>query len=249
MSSLDDMNIQWLPRLRAVAQWPAWSAQMKGALVFMGAWSIVQPPSSDGSTASSENRDLIRYVQYLIKERTEHWFHFRLTGSNGTNKAPHEMWEALKSFFDPKSNIGLFIELENLMMYEGRMSEQEPLEPQMDTIVYRMHKLHKDGLKLDDHTRAFLLLSKLPESYQSAVSDILRTVEAKDLSVETIFPKIILEESARKIWKAGDQGESFSSSRNQSRKKGPCDYCGGETHHESGCWYKDPEKKPKKKEN
>ncbi|KZT65953.1 hypothetical protein DAEQUDRAFT_768441 [Daedalea quercina L-15889] len=78
------------------------------------------------------------------------------------------------------------------------MSDSKPLQDQMNKIVTRLKEVIAGGIKLDESTQALILLSKVPETYQTMVSALMATVKLTKLKVETVVNKILAEESLRR---------------------------------------------------
>ncbi|KZT64532.1 hypothetical protein DAEQUDRAFT_769590 [Daedalea quercina L-15889] len=121
------------------------------------------------------------------------------------------------------------------------MSDSKPLQDQMNKIVTRLKEVIAGGIKLDGSMQALILLSKVPETYQTMVSALMATVKLTELKVETVINKISAEES---LCRSG-MGQSASKSSQIKRKStGPCSHCGGK-HDEENCWTKYPHLRPK----
>ncbi|KZT67217.1 hypothetical protein DAEQUDRAFT_767434 [Daedalea quercina L-15889] len=135
------------------------------------------------------------------------------------------MWEALKKAFgtpDAAYSWSLFCSL----IKSPEMSDSKPLQNQTNKIVTRLKEVIAGGIKLDESTQALILLSKVPETYQTMVSVLMATVKLTELKVETVINKILAEESLC----CSVDGSLWS--------------CGGK-HGKENCWTKYPHLHPK----
>ncbi|KAI0364306.1 hypothetical protein BV20DRAFT_905884, partial [Pilatotrama ljubarskyi] len=86
-------------------------------------------------------------------------------------------------------------------------------------------------------------LSKVPESYHSMTSALMATTDLDKLTIDIIQSKVLAEESMRR----NGQASAARISKTKPKLSGPCSFCGSETHHESTCWKKHPDLRPKSK--
>ncbi|KAJ8463023.1 hypothetical protein ONZ51_g10516 [Trametes cubensis] len=150
-----------------------------------------------------------------------------------------EMWDALKEKFGKPNSAHVWGLFESLIS-ESRMSDQRSLQDQMSRIVTRIREISTNGLKLEDNIQALILLSKVPESYRPMISALMATMDLSKITVDVILEKSLSEEAMHRT------GQSATRiSKTKPKPSGPCDFCGSQTHHESTCYKKHPELRPK----
>ncbi|KAI0634468.1 hypothetical protein C8Q77DRAFT_1028395, partial [Trametes polyzona] len=87
-------------------------------------------------------------------------------------------------------------------------------------------------------------LSKVPDSYRSMISALMATTDLDKLTIDNIVSKTLAEEAMRRTGQVASR-----ISQTKPKPNGPCSHCGSATHHESYCWKKHPELRPKGKGN
>ena len=256
LSVMGDVKLDSIPSLSSANQYTDWSAKMKGYFIFMGCWDVVngktkRPTAADKQESWDKLDGQARGMMYM---RVAQSFHYILdaeildtvttSGSSTTTSREQtaaDMWKSLKDKFGTPNSAHVWGQFETLVA-EPRMNEQKSLQDQMMRIVNRMDDITKNKVTLSAQMKALLLLSKIPESYRSMISALMATIDVDKVTVEDIMSKTLAEESLRK---AGQSANRVSQTK--PKPKGPCSHCGGSNHHESNCWDKHPEKKPKGK--
>ena len=152
------------------------------------------------------------------------------------------MWSALKTHFGKSDPAATYWKFESILMGD-RLSDKKPLGEQLDKLQFRLREVADGGLTLDEHMKAMIILSKIPESYRNLVSGLLAFKKLTELSVSLVVEKTKAEENVRKTGIGGSSASRVSQTK--PKPKTPCEHCGGKNHDESSCWKKYPEKKPK----
>ena len=125
-----------------------------------------------------------------------------------------------------------------------RLSENKPLQDQLNKLQDHLKELKDGSLALANNMQALLVLSKIPKSYCTLVSGLLSLTDLTNLTVDMVVRKTIAEENVQKTEATGSSATRVSTTK--PKKKGPCGHCGGKGHDESSCWKKYPDKKLKK---
>ena len=79
-------------------------------------------------------------------------------------------------------------------LFQNTLSEESPLEPQLNVMCHKAHVLTLLGLKLEDALVAIAIVLSLPESY-STLRTILMSMEDK-LLPDSIISQILIEEKS-----------------------------------------------------
>ena len=235
--TMGDLKPDSVPKLSSASQYAEWSAAMRGYLIFIEAWpAILAEPSTDADYKKNNAR-----CQGVIMMRTDRSIH-HLLEQDGNLKSAKEMWTALKTSFGSPDAAFVWSLFQSLIK-SPEMLDSKPMQDQINKIVTRLKEIVDGGIKLEGSTQALLILSKVPESYQSMVSALMATQNIKDLKVDTVVSKILAEESLRR----SGMGQSASkTSQVKHKSRGPCRHCGGK-HGEENCWSKYPHLRPKNK--
>ena len=242
--TMGDIKPDSVPLLSSASQYADWAAKMKGLLMFMNCWDVVSSTSTEPTDAEERKEYKKKNAQAcgLLYMRTGPSFHYLLETktTNGTTSAADltdkEMWDALKDKFGKPNSAHVWGLFESLIS-ESRMSDQRSLQDQMSRIVTRIREISTNGLKLEDNIQALILLSKVPESYRPMISALMATMDLDKITVDIILEKSLSEEAMRKT------GQSAARiSKTKPKPSGPCDFCGSQTHHESTCYKKHPDR-------
>ena len=81
-------------------------------------------------------------------------------------------------------------------VFRSTLSESDPLEPQINTLICAANTISNLGLTLNDKLLMFTLISSLPSSF-STLKTILSTTKPTDLTVEYVKSQVILDEQRR----------------------------------------------------
>lgn len=191
---MGDVKPDTIPILTQASQYANWAAAMRGYLTFIESW----PTIALGTSTLEGFAKMNARAQGVLIMHTDRNVHHHLYAADGeTLKTAKEMWAALKTAFgtpDAAYSWSLFQSL----IKSPEMSDSKPLQDQINKIVTRLKEVDAGGIKLDESTQALLLLSKVPETYQTMVSALMAMTKLTDLKIETIVNKILAEESLRR---------------------------------------------------
>ncbi|KAI0367706.1 hypothetical protein BV20DRAFT_912614, partial [Pilatotrama ljubarskyi] len=145
---MGDIKLESMPVLSSASQYNAWAAKMKGYLMFMNCWDVVdgskRRPADAHAEAQKEWDKLNAQARGLIHMRTTTNFHFILetkttidaqggptvTTTSAAVLTAKEMWDALKAKFGKPNSAHVWSLFESLIS-DSRMTEQRPLQDQM----------------------------------------------------------------------------------------------------------------------
>ena len=244
--TMGDIKVDSVPVLSSASQYIDWAAKMKGYLMFMNCWDSINStmPAATEADAQKEWKKANAQASGLIFMRTSQSFHYLFDAkADGTSLTAKEMWDKLIEKFGKPNSAHVWSLFENLIS-DPRMSDQRPLQDQISRLVTRIREISANGIKLEENVQALILLSKVPDSYRSMISALMATTELSKITVDTILEKSLAEESMRRTGQAASR-----ISKTKPKPSGPCDHCGSATHHESTCYKKHPELRPKGKGN
>jgi Reverse transcriptase (RNA-dependent DNA polymerase)/gag-polypeptide of LTR copia-type/GAG-pre-integrase domain len=122
-------------------------------------------------------------------------------------------------------------------LFRNTLSDESPLEPQLNMMRHKAHVLSSLGLKLEDALVAIAIVLSLPESY-STLRTILMSTEDK-LLPDSVISQILIEEKSRKnpaqtaLLAHGGKGKGKDQKGDKSKKK--CSYCKKKGHVKEEC--------------
>ena len=122
-------------------------------------------------------------------------------------------------------------------LFQNTLSEESPLEPQLNVMHHKAHIITSLGLKLEDVLVAIAIVLSLPESY-STLRMILMSTEDK-LLPDSIISQILIEEKSRKnpvqtaLLAHRGKGKGKDQKGDKSEKK--CSYCKKKGHVKEEC--------------
>ena len=163
--------------LTTASQYPKWSATIRAYLTMSGVWDLVKsnptPPTDQGELAVHNANIKKAQGIIMLKVHGDLWRHI-VDPATDDALAPHTMWENLKKAcgtIDPASAFSNFAVFVN----SPRMSDSKPIADQFNKLLLRIKEVEDGGLKFEDNVKAYMFMSKLPESYQQVVSAMLLT--------------------------------------------------------------------------
>jgi hypothetical protein len=122
-------------------------------------------------------------------------------------------------------------------LFRNTLSDESPLEPQLNAMRHKAHVLTSLGLKLEDALVAIAIVISLPESY-STLRTILMSTEDK-LLPDSVISQILIEEKSRKnpaqtaLLAHRGKGQGKDQKGDKSKKK--CSYCKKKGHVKEEC--------------
>ncbi|KAJ2988163.1 hypothetical protein NUW54_g9201 [Trametes sanguinea] len=250
--AMEGIKPESIPLLTSASQYSDWVAKIKGVMLFMGCWGPVLSESAPEGEKADEWKKKGDMAKGLMWMRVATNFHFLLDSKETTNAAgvkerkpttysAKEMWDILKKEFgtpDTAEAIGLLMAYFNLPL----MSDSRPLRDQLGTYITRIRDASKGGMNFSEHQQAVFILMKLPPSYATLSTSLTSAHKLETWTIEWLQGKVLAEESLR----SGTSQSVSRISKTKPKLSGPCDFCGSRTHHESTCWKKHPDQRPKK---
>ncbi|CDO74519.1 hypothetical protein BN946_scf184979.g74 [Trametes cinnabarina] len=248
---MGDIKPDTIPLLTSASQYSDWVAKIKGVMLFTGCWGPVlnaSPPEGEKAEDWKKKDD---QAKGLIWMRTATNYHYLLETKeeevDGVKKriaasySAKDMWDVLKKEFgtpDTAEAIGLLMSFSNL----PPMTDTRPLRDQLGTYITRIRDASNGGMHFTESQQAVFILMKLPPSYSTLSTSLTSSHPLKDWTIEWIQGKVLAEESLR-----SSTSQSVTRiSKTKPKPSGPCDFCGSGTHHESTCWKKHPDQRPKR---
>ncbi|KAL7278680.1 hypothetical protein ACG7TL_007682 [Trametes sanguinea] len=249
--TMGDIKPDTIPLLTSASQYSDWVAKIKGVMLFTGCWGPILSQSAPEGEKAEDWKKKDDQAKGLIWMRVATNYHYLLETKETTegdikkrvpaSYSAKEMWDVLKKEFgtpDTAEAIGLLMAYFNL----PPMSDSRPLRDQLGTYITRIRDASNGGMNFSEHQQAVFLLMKLPPSYNTLSTSLTASHKLGDWTVEWVQGKVLAEESLR----SGTSQSVTRISKTKPKPSGPCDFCGSGTHHESTCWKKHPDQRPKK---
>ncbi|KAL7280531.1 hypothetical protein ACG7TL_005463 [Trametes sanguinea] len=249
--TMGDIKPDTIPLLTSASQYSDWVAKIKGVMLFTGCWGPILSQSAPEGEKAEDWKKKDDQAKGLIWMRVATNYHYLLETKETTegeikkrvpaSYSAKEMWDVLKKEFgtpDTAEAIGLLMAYFNL----PPMSDSRPLRDQLGTYITCIRDASNGGMNFSEHQQAVFLLMKLPPSYNTLSTSLTASHKLGDWTVEWVQGKVLAEESLR----SGTSQSVTRISKTKPKPSGPCDFCGSGTHHESTCWKKHPDQRPKK---
>ncbi|CDO75313.1 hypothetical protein BN946_scf184715.g2 [Trametes cinnabarina] len=249
--TMGDIKPDTIPLLTSASQYSDWVAKIKGVMLFTGCWGPVLNASPLEGEKAEDWKKKDDQAKGLIWMRTATNYHYLLETKeeevDGVKKcvaasySAKDMWDVLKKEFgtpDTAEAIGLLMSFSNL----PPMTDTRPLRDQLGTYITHIRDASNGGMHFTESQQAVFILMKLPPSYSTLSTSLTSSHPLKDWTIEWIQGKVLAEESLH-----SSTSQSMTRiSKTKPKPSGPCDFCGSGTHHESTCWKKHPDQRPKK---
>jgi hypothetical protein len=196
-SLADDLGLYDFPRLKDDgSDYVVWKRRAQRVLKLMGLWGIVNGdvPMPDPS-APPDERD-----EWSSKDEEAH-NHIALTLENEPLNyvldatSAKDCWDKLSVWYKSKwePQIGCLVD----KVFRSKLSDSEPLGPQIDALLWAAFIITSLGLALDDKVVAHAIISSLPPSLSTLQTIILCTTEASELSTEHVRSQVTFDENRR----------------------------------------------------
>ncbi|KAL7280472.1 hypothetical protein ACG7TL_005403 [Trametes sanguinea] len=265
--TMGDIKPDTIPLLTSASQYSDWVAKIKGVMLFTGCWGPILSQSAPAGEKMEDWKKKDDQAKGLIWMRVATNYHYLLETKETTegevkkrvpaSYSAKEMWDVLKKEFgtpDTAEAIGLLMAYFNL----PPMSDSHPLRHQLETYITRIRDASNGGMNFSEHQQAVFLLMKLPPSYNTLSTSLTALHKLGDWTVKWVQGKVLAEESLRSgdasnppLKERENQAESLlkveacGRANSGKRREGGGDAESG-THHESTCWKKHPDQRPKK---
>ena len=82
-------------------------------------------------------------------------------------------------------------------VFRSKLSDSEPLGPQIDALTRAAHIIESLGLQLDDKLVVLSIISSLPPSLSTIKTIMLVTTELSELSPENVWSRVVFDERRR----------------------------------------------------
>jgi hypothetical protein len=219
-----------------------WSSQLKLILRNRELWGIVDGtetiPAQSDATAHKDwkKRELDALTQILLTLEPEPYTAVIAIES------PKEAWNSL---VDRYQETGLHIVVPQLIaIFQTKLSDEEPLETQINSLVERWCILTTNGIRLDEGVIAIAIVTALPDSYSTLRSIILS--QSSIPKIQTVKNQILIEEQIRTAaanstaiaLKAQTKGKGTGTKgkgKGKEKKGGKCGFCGRTGHKKEEC--------------
>jgi hypothetical protein len=145
----------------------------------------------------------------------------------------NEAWEILKENFNKVSEIRR-IQLK-CQLYNFQIDEALSIQENINNLQLIIYNLKECGDKTNDFENAILLLSKLPQKYNT-LTQFLET-QGSTLTLKSVISQLLLFE--------GKQTEANKQVQDARRQQ--CKYCKRYNHSDQQCWFKNRKQKPMQK--
>jgi hypothetical protein len=129
-----------------------------------------------------------------------------------------DMWNNIKSQFDVSGPAAIFVDFKYVINF--KFDERKEPSIQVAELNTRLNHLATHGFTLDNRIQAMIILSGLPQSWDSVQGSILANHEMAKLNISVIMP-ILQEEWQRRQARHGDHKSSHFARANM---------CGGPQH-------------------
>jgi hypothetical protein len=153
-------------------------------------------------------------------------------------KSAAEAWKKLCERYEGKGKQTIAYLIREL--FRGTLSEDSPMETQLNAMRQTAHILSSLGQILDDSLVAIAMIISLPPSY-STLSTILMSTSDK-LSIDSVISQVLIEEKSRKasssqsaLFAKGPGQQKAKSESKDKKKQKKCNYCSKLYHVEKDC--------------
>ena len=182
-----------------------WKIQLQAILEMQDLWEIVdgskpQPAATDSDRADWDKQDRAARAQIVLTLKQEP---LSVIAHTSTTAKTH--WEKLSVRYEGKGEQRMLHLIDNI--FRSTLSESEPLQPQINTILLAASKVTTLSLPLNDKLVAFAIISSLPSS-MSTLKKILSNTKPSDMTTENIMSQIVLDEQQR-VRESGTNASAF----------------------------------------
>jgi len=215
-----------------------WSKVLTLAVQSRGLWLVVNGSESapDGTT------DPPGYDEWCFKDRDAQLIILLALRKVGwmcicRAQTSKESWDLLRTRYSGGREVRAVSLLSQVLLL-ATFSDTEPLQPQLDTVIFANQKLESVNLAIPDVVLAYLLALRLPESYSILRTALTRSSFTK-ISSNWVADQVIAEEHYRVAQSGGNATTFFAkakkdkSGRNTNDQK--CSYCKRKGHTKSNC--------------
>jgi len=208
-----------------------WKFRAKKVLTVWRLWKIV-----DGSEKKPDGSDLDALEEWLERNEEAHAQITLTLKDKPLNGVLHtssaaEAWTKLSERYEGKGKQSITYLIGEL--FRGTLSDESPMEPQLNVMRQKAQVLTLLGQTLDDSLMAIAMVISLPPSY-STLRTILMSSSDK-LMIDGMISQILIEEKSRHtvemqsalVAKMSDKAKDSNKEKNEEPKwrPGKCRYC------------------------
>ncbi|GBE88168.1 Retrovirus-related Pol polyprotein from transposon TNT 1-94 [Sparassis crispa] len=216
-----------------------WKYRTTTILRLLGLYSLIDGTEADPGTVDTmkkaewdvRNNEALAQITLTLKDEPLNGVMYSMTAQDA--------WEKLNRRYEGRGKQTLAYLISDL--FRSTLSDESPLEPQLNTMQQKAHILETLGLTLDDTLIAIAMAISLPPSY-STLRTILMASDSK-LTVEKVVNEVLSEEKRRGettaasalIAKHADTKSKSKGKDKDKKKKGKCAFCGYTGHTKDEC--------------
>ncbi|KIK12904.1 hypothetical protein PISMIDRAFT_18377 [Pisolithus microcarpus 441] len=214
-----------------------WKYRVEMILDVRGLWDIVGGTST---TAPDPNADPAGHAEWLLKDkeaRAQITLTLKDEPLSGVLHATTaaQVWTKLCQRYEGKGKQTIAYLIGEL--FRGTLSDDSPMESQLNSMRQKAHILKSLGQPLDDSLIAIAMVISLPSSY-ATLRMILMSTDDK-LSVDAVISQVLIEEKSQKAT-TGQSAltEKMSGQQRKAKdekRKLKCTYCKKTGHIEEDC--------------
>ena len=217
-----------------------WSTTLTLALGNRGLWSIVNgtEPAPDPTT------DAAAHQEWLTKDQEAKLMILLALKKVGQKcvfraKTSKDYWDCLSMRYSGGGNDRRTVSLLEQVLGVS-LKDSEPLQQQLDNVVFAAQQLEAAGLPIGDKVLAYHLALRLPDSY-ATLRTILTSSDATKITSKWVIDQVIAEEhhcitqsggAASAFYAKANKGKSAQGNPNSNIK---CSHCKKKGHKKAEC--------------
>jgi len=175
------------------ANFAYWKYRVEMVLQVRGLWPLVDGSEKAPDTTSSDypdwayrDRDARAQISLTLSDEPLNTVFYARTAQDA--------WDRLMTRYEGKGEQKVAYLISEL--FRSTLSDDTPLDPQINTIIRTAHTLSALGQVLDDKLIAIAIIISLPPSYDT-LQTILTAAKSVDLTIDNVRSQIALEEQRR----------------------------------------------------
>ncbi|CAH0729880.1 unnamed protein product, partial [Brenthis ino] len=221
-----------IEKLEGSKNYLAWKFAIRMVLILEGLWDCVT-----ANVVTDAARDQRALARIALSVKTSLYQHIR---NAATAK---EAWDSLSDIFEDKGLLRRVLLLREL--HRTRYTDFNDMSKYIDNTFNIVQQLADIGRKIEDEEIAELLLSGLPQEYDSLVSNLSTFTLTTRISSEVVRTRLLQEDLRRN----NSNSHNISEAAYISKRKVKCDYCHKENHVKAKCFKLKRDKKLKNSTN
>ncbi|XP_063537370.1 uncharacterized protein LOC134746772 [Cydia strobilella] len=221
---------QNMEKLQGQGNFCSWKFAIKMLLILEGLWDCVTGAVTD---AARDQRALARIALGLHPSLYQY-----VTSCTSAKQA----WDNLRNIFEDRGLYRRIVLLREL--HKASYADHAGMNAYIDHIMKLVQQLADIGKTIEDSEVAELLLSGLPQEFDSLVSNMSTACLTSTISSEFVRARLMQEES-RKLATCSSETAFVSKQQLKAKKKFTCTYCHKEGHVKAKCFKLKRDKKQK----